>query len=675
MIDVPSEIVLRPYDNRHGRYWDFNEFEPLGFKFVSAFAQAFVQYSSTIALDTAQGSYSTVLSFLRWLIINQGRLIRLASALQFDHTKAAAGDWEDAVALWRDNLISKPDPGPVRKYNLIKDLNTLLKKMREFGVIPKITYMYAPLNLRAAARPIKSLAELSLQNIKEDARELLEKALSGVKGTDVEIQVKSDFLTTLIAETGDISGTAEDHARILMKINADRLAAVRNCASKDFLRWLEHWNKGQRLLQSCDMTFEEIEAAINQKSNTRYPDYYLFPHNNPDIAIPRLLKYFNDHPEYCGRMMRIGKKKVETWFHEKAKHFGGVCEMQAYLFPHQEMLTAIIIIILCDTGANVSVARTLLYDCMENSKENGYKAFKGNKARAGGKLIVNELPIKDPLHEVSCIKAVQTYQNISDTLRRLAAGKTADFLFLYVGWSGSVKGISSQQFTDMFRAFLNRHAELGGLNIQARMLRPSVLMQAVYDKETGIVGAAAIGDHISLETTSRYTNRFPTQIVWEQLIRKFQSLFQVISIQSIEGAAEKLGLTPAQVKKLLSEAHRTGLGVVCLAPTAGIQPGSEAGKTCIQLQNCPDCPNRFVVATVSNLKDLILWNQHLKQHRPEWESTRPERWGEVWLPWLVFTETAIEQASRGRTIMEFKKAKILADEQIAQGEVNLGPLW
>lgn len=675
----PDSSHLRPYDSRHQRHFDFTEVKALGSEFVSAFAQAFIRYSSSIAPGTAQSSYCSALNLLRWIKDNKENLRNLVSVLRSDHTKASVKDWEDAAALWRSNLLGKSKPGPVTKDGLIKEVNTVLKKMSVFGVIPKLTYIGSPKNLRRAARPTKSLAELPQQNLEEGARKILEEALSGAKGSDVEIQVRRDFLTTLLSETGEIKGAGEDQAKALMKINSERLNAVRKCASEDYKKWRDHWLRGQHLLQSCDMSFEEIDSVVNRpyqnKVNRGKDMAALFPTDNPDQSLARLLRYFTDHPVYRGRIMRRNKRVLKC-FRKQIPWFGGIEVVQAYLFPHPELVTAAIVIFLCDTGANVSVARTLPRDCMEDSKESGYKVIKGIKMRAHGKLIINELPVKDRLHEISCVEVIQTCQRISESLSKLAVGENANFLFLYVGWRGSISTVGNHQWNGFwFRRFRNRHAELRKLNLQSKMIRPSVLLQAEFDKETGIIAAAAAGDHSALSITARYISRFPNQLIWEQKMREFQSLFQVISIQSIKGAAEKLGLTEDQVKNLLSQAHRTGLGVACLDPISGIQPGSEKGEICTQLPNCPGCPNRFVVATVEHLKDLILMNRHLEQHRSEWERTRPERWGKVWLPWLAFTHVAIEQAGRGRTLNEYRKARILADEQIAEGEVNLPPLW
>ena len=84
---------------------------------------------------------------------------------------------------------------------------------------------------------------------------------------------------------------------------------------------------------------------------------------------------------------------------------------------------------------------------------------------------------------------------------------------------------------------------------------------------------------------------------------------------------------------------------------------------------------RFVVATVSNLTDLILFHRHLQMNRTEFEATRPTRWLEVWLPWLVFSEVALEKAQRGGTAATYLEARRDADTRIASGTVNFPPLW
>jgi hypothetical protein len=663
---------LRPYDDVHGRHYDFTELEELGREFMSAIAAAFVKYSSTVAAPTAQGIFSTTVGFLRWIKANQQQLSAFVSMLRADYRQCHSYTWEEAIALWRAAVIGEDGLTNVVKYNKIKTLNTAVKRLAAFGVLPKVYLLGASRQLRAS-RPTRTLAEITPNNSVTLSAEILDKALLGATEKGIELQVKRDFLKSLINETGTIVGTAEEHAKLLMKVNADRLAAVRRCAEKDFSKWVAVWNEGQGLLAKCDLSYKEICKRIyphNRKGEFWHQS--VFPENDPTRSLSRLLKYFAEHPEYRGRMV-YQHRSIACAIQSELARFGGPEIVQKYLFPSLELTTAVMVLILCDTGANVEVARTLPADCLENSENPGYKIIKGNKMRAKGKLIADELPTRDGNHDIGCVQAILTYQEVSQSMRKLASKNDSSLLFLST--TSAVKSVSPIRWSKAFKLFLSRHSEISHLPIQSRMIRPSVLMQAEFENQTGIIAAAALADHTSLHTTHHYVARYPTKVVWERMMREFQSLFQAVSIYSIGGAAEKLGLSAKHVRQLFGEACRNGLGVACIDPKGGLQPNSKKGKTCTQLENCPSCPNRIVVATVENLRDLILFNHQLEKSRKEWEVTRPERWARVWLPWLVFTQVVMELASRGRTASHFGKARLIATTMIERGVIHFPPLW
>jgi hypothetical protein len=665
---------LRPYDHVQGRHFDFTEFEELGKEFMSALASAFVKYSSAVRPTTAQNAFCIIVRFLRWIDSNQPQLSALVSTLQLDFRRCDAYIWENALALWRADIVKDSGLSNISKYNHVKLLNTAVKNLCAFGVLPRLYLLSAPKGLRAS-RPTRTLAEIASNHSAHLSSPILDKALLGMPENGFERQVTRDFLATLVSESGNVLGTAEEQGKVLMKINADRLDAVRKSAEKDFSKWLRIWNKGQRVLSECDLSYEDIRMLMLHvpKRGCRVWESSLFPSDDAALAFSRLLTYFAGHPKHRGRV-RLHKKGTLAWpIRRQLTRFGGPEAVQAYLFPHDNLTIAVIVLILCDTGANVSVARTLTTNCLENSENAGYKIIKGRKIRAGGKLVADELAIKHPRHEISCVQAILTYEEISRSMRKLASEKESEFLFL--SGTKTVRNLSEIKWKRAFKSFTKRHDEISHLPIQSKMIRPSVLMQAAFDNETGIIAAAALADHRTLSIINSYASRYPTRVVWERMVREFQSLFQAISIYNIEGATQKLGVSVKQGSKLFGEACRTGLGVACLDPKGGLQPHSTKGKTCTQLENCPRCPNRVVVASIENLRDIILFNCHLEESRKEWEATRPERWTRVWLPWLVFTQVVVEMASRGRTASEFRKAKAIAKRMLERGDVHLPPLW
>ena len=676
-----SNLPLRPYDHINGRYFDFRPFQRIGYEFLVAFAAAFVKYSSTVAAGTAGSAFSTAVNFLKWLDVNQTQVPRLISALRADFEQADPKDWEAAVNIWKDQIIAKDTIQNVTKFNYIKGLGGILRRMFIFGVIPRFYLARTPRNLRQS-RATKTVAEVTSPDSKTAILKILGQTLNNSKTKDNDSEAKRDFLMTLVAETGAIRGTPYEQAAELMRINRDRLLTIRRCAEEDFLKWVTWWEDGQRALIDSDLSFEQVDSALTSKVYGSFGPFSvdLFPDSNPGLSLSRLLTFLSFQANHCGRMLMQSREMFPRRIQQQVRRFGGPEVVQAHLFPHALLTNAVLVIILCDTGANVSVARTLSKNCLENSEDQKYKIIKGTKRRSCGKLIVDELPVTDPVHRVSSVCAVETYLMISESLRKLASPEDCNFLFLRpmsysmfrsTGVSALNEGIPIR----WFRRFRKEHKEISALPLQLKMIRPSVLMQTSFDNKAGIIAAAALGDHNSLQTTNIYVNRYPNRLAWENMIRKFQSLFQAVSIHTIKGAAQKLGISQSHAKKLFGEACRTGLGVACLDPKSGIQPGSEKGKTCTQLQSCHRCSNSFVVATESNLRDLIIWNNHLEQNRREWEVNQPEKWEKDWLPWLVFTRVVLERAARGRTAKQFKEASGLAHKMIVNKEVNLPLLW
>src|SRR5579885_1358477 len=539
-----SEETLCPFVARHNRTYSFEEFEGLGKTFMLAFTHCFGLYASSVSKSTGQNVYRVARRFLRFFVENTDAIHSLTSVLQNDHIKATEESWECALALWQDRLNSDSKSGPTSKHAYIKSLNTLLSKLIAGGVIPEIALLHSNPKARVASRAIPCLAELHPPEISEGARKCLDEALSGAAGTAAERRVKEDFLAALLSETGEIAATREEQAEALFKINRERLELLRSCASKEFQSWRDHWLKGMRLIRCCDLEFEEIASIIDgvpRNAHERSKDLkYLFPDDDNDPALARFLNYFAGHPHYRGLLPKASASgRPPRWYTNLVRRFGGYEQVQSYLFPCSALTTAVISIILCDTGANVSVATTLLLDCLEDSGERGYKKLKGNKMRAGGKLIVDELPIQDPRHAVSCVEAIQTYLLISERLRTLAPENVAARLFLQFQQTGSIRNPNENIWPEWFKDFCSRHRELKDLRIQSKMIRPSVLLQASYEKETRIVAAATIGGHESLSITYPYTARFPNHALWAGKISKFQTRFMAVSIQSIKGADEK----------------------------------------------------------------------------------------------------------------------------------------
>ena len=172
-------------------------------------------------------------------------------------------------------------------------------------------------------------------------------------------------------------------------------------------------------------------------------------------------------------------------------------------------------------------------------------------------------------------------------------------------------------------------------------------------------------DHTSTTTTAIYTLRSHTKLLYNQKIREFTKAYQAVIIESIVGAAEKLGISQEQAIRLFSDAARSGLGVACLNPEAGVQPGTRAGESCTRLDACPGCEMRYVVGTVNNIADLMLFERYLRSMEKETSKTSPVTWETQWIPWLVLAEVALAKFSQGETASAYVQAQTQANARLS----------
>lgn len=156
-------------------------------------------------------------------------------------------------------------------------------------------------------------------------------------------------------------------------------------------------------------------------------------------------------------------------------------------------------------------------------------------------------------------------------------------------------------------------------------------------------------------------------------IRRFGNDFEVIALRDIEGAAQHLGVMVEAFAERLEYALRTGLGVLCKDPRAGVQPGTDPGEVCTKQQNCPTCSQMFFVASPENVCDLILWHDHLRAGAETLQHTHPHRWAELWAPWLVLAEVLLQKVKRSYGDV-LEDAQELAQERRVARDVHFPPL-
>ena len=74
---------------------------------------------------------------------------------------------------------------------------------------------------------------------------------------------------------------------------------------------------------------------------------------------------------------------------------------------------------------------------------------------------------------------------------------------------------------------------------------------------------------------------------------------------------------------------------------------------------------RWIVATVENVADLILFKDHLERSLNASESTERALLAEKWLPWLIFAEIALQKLRESECIDVYENAMKLATQRRA----------
>ncbi|WP_440963127.1 hypothetical protein ACL58G_21775 [Massilia sp. GER05] len=583
-----------------------------------------------------------------------------------EYTSLDSTRWEKMLYEWRDHLINSSTAKHVldiTKHMKIQAMNRLWAALADSLLVPAVKLK----GIKGAKSTLKTKNRPSLAQLSSAKTALLDESAIELHAATHKISQYFDesdkeeareFINALCANLPPAKVRALTLDALVVEIarlNANRLEAIRRCAEKDFLHWLEHWNKGQHALAKASHSPEEMvdlldrpERSVSERSRNR----------------TRLISGKTDCHLGNALNLLIGAlggnaNGISGRYHHIKRQWGGNEALHAYLHPHKRATVALWTIILIDTGANCEVVREMPHACLRKAEDPNHMIVSfGLKARAGYKRINDCLPIQpQPGHELSAVQAIQHYEIMSSRNRKIANGEVAELLFLDTR-QNDIIGITEFRARDDFKEFLQDHAELRDLPIRPSFIRPSYLLKVQHeDPAVSTESAQAIADHVLSSTTgNNYTHRTHTKLVYVQKVREFTRLFQSVIIASIEGAAEKLGISPEEAEALFSDAARSGLGIACLNPKAGVQPGTRRGESCTRLDACPNCEMRYLVGTVDNITDLILFEEYLKSQEAEATKAHPEAWETRWLPWLALAEVALAKFALGDTASAFLQA-------------------
>ncbi|GAW65502.1 hypothetical protein GPEL0_01f0420 [Geoanaerobacter pelophilus] len=629
-------------------------------------------------------------------------------------------DWQMVVDAFRSVAVrSKGNPfinteNKLSKHNIIHRIGSLLNLCSTRGIFP-VFILRGIKHAQKHCCKRRCLGDLKHRYISEmDVERLIGGYLQDSANEHDIIKEEHNACIHALASSGlDITGLNDaEIIEAIKRFNQERLDELRRCAEIEFYRGWDVYQEGQRLLEECDLSYEDdmrgpledlvdgLKRGINPGSlwSRNHPARELLYGELKSTKIP--LNYWKgktvDRVQTQNKRQRLPCKvqlarlltvidgrygmPVPRKFYESAirkavrnsynRHaHANKFWSRDYLAINTDTMLAAQIILLIDTGLNTEVVDQLTVDCVKDTDNPTIKIVYGWKKR-GGKEVKAYVRTNDPAHRISAIEVISRVKEMTKRFRKVAAAGTHPFCnvkldepklaeklfirdspFAVGNIIYLVAGLFSIQ-VNIIPNFKKRYPSVGAYDFTLTSIRPTV---ALLDFLQGrnIETMKARMDHKSINVTSGYVVRAASRMVMEQQIRAFQKDLEAMIIFDIPGAAEKLGYTAEEYNERLARAERTGLGTICDHIRKGVdgQYFSKKRRNCDPIEDCPECPlMRVFPALKENLVDTFLTRNWIRQNEGELRSNNPARWEKVWLRWLAIVEGVIDKAKTSHVV-------------------------
>jgi hypothetical protein len=640
--------------------------EEVGARIVAHFKSSFKSSS-----ESWLGSvYIALNNFLKWLSTHSAehvqhcsRLIKIGKVLGVPNNL-----WNVSHRDYGED-IRRRYPNVGSRNSRFKCANAVLEMLVEAGIIPEISLPFR--NDRASeqknlptlfealpksAGPVSRLsnADQYLAFVKQKFAE------AAARGIEIDATDEGVFLENLRTEieTENVEpGRSPDE--VISTLMQRRLDLIEGECTRRLDRSRELFEYGQSLLKKgvppgtyWDLLFGPDVKRQNTSAILRayFPDLV-----EGDQGLANLLVFVADR--YQSVYPRSNKINLleGAFFQKRALRYGGLPLLQAYLMPNMDAVGSTLTLYLCASGSNVTVGRTLFADCVEPSQVPRHSAVTGFKARAEGKPINGEL-----LTTSAAVKGMNWLGEALVGFRKMLPVDDRNLLFV-VRLQGTIKILNEWSYREFFKEVVAAIPELSHLNLTPNMLRPTVLLLSAINGDGSTRTSLAIGQH-GIQVNQGYTNKFPVMLQRDKDIRDFVDHFETVTIAGNEKVLGLIGLKDHELETRLKRATKTGFGILC-----GDRHGKPEnnGAICRELDCWNGCPQIIVLARKEDIALLVLWQRSLRALEGEWVRDRPERWLQVWLPWLIFADT-VEAKLRGRYERVWIEAVALADRMAAQ---------
>ena len=672
-------IGVTPYSDKHKRIFDFSRLVDFyGLNFSEKVATAFISLIEDI--EAPKPYYQRIIHFLRWLAKDRQMYGDLAADLG-NNKYIDQAEFERAIHQYKEALLSRAEIDSARR-GRFKPRLEVIYKFAGAGIFPKIRFLLRKKRKGKSkhSRPRPSLVEAKLKEpVTKDIAQLIKSAVTYFDDGFDRGKDTREFAENLAREIHQRRDLPKDISQAVCVLCEERLTALRICASKIFESWREQFELGRQIIDSSAQenctdyrTLENIRLNKTQFEWAKTVSS-LFPKQDPDLALRNLLMLVDK--EFDGICPSAYTHEWGQYWTKTYMKVGGKDRVQSFLSPPGLVTSAVICLYLCETGANSSVATSMMADAIRPSKVPKHLTTVGNKVRSKGKQISDDLPLESIIPGcTSAAEAMLFYQ--AATTRYLSKNpEKTNKLFLYVQHS-KIKHITEWQLRDDFSKITANSTELSRLKITPSMIRPTVLLVAHLKHSANLGATQLLARHENDTTTFGYVNKLPHRVILANKIREYQETIQDIARSKNNKDRDVVRIENATLISANKRAQRTGLGLFCSDPTLGVQPDYPKGSTCQAIDRCLTCPQKIVVAEPQSIADMIIWKNSLKSAEDRLLIEKYERWEKVWLPWYAFFQVVLdEKMTRGEFAKIKKDAERLASQQMQSKDFKLLEPW
>ena len=672
-------IGVTPYSDKHKRIFDFSRLVDFyGLNFSEKVATVFISLIKD--MESPKPYYQQIIHFLLWLAKDRQMYGKLAADLG-NNTHIDQAKFELAIYQYKDAPLSRAEVDSARRGRFRPYLQ-VIQKFADAGIFPQIRFHISKKRKGKSrhSRPRPSLVEA--KQIDPDTKNIAQLIKSTATYFDIEFDRGKDtieFAENLAREIHQREDLPKDISQAVCVLCEERLTALRVSASKIFESWREQFELGRQIIDSSAQenrtdyrTLENIRLN-NTKFEWANTISLLFPKQDPDLALRNLLMLVDK--EFDGICPSAYTHEWRNRWTKIYTKVGGKDRVQSFLSPPHLVTSAVICLYLCETGANESVATSMMADAIRPSKVPKHLTTVGNKVRSKGKIIIDELPLESTITGcTSAAEAMLFYQTATSRYRSKISEET-NKLFLYVEHS-KIKHMTEWQLRGDFLKITANSTELSTLKITPSMIRPTVLLMEYLKNPTNMGATQLLARHENDTTTFGYVNKLPHRVILADKIREFQERIQNIALSKNKKARDIIGIESTTWITANKHAQRTGLGLFCSDPTLGVQPDYPKGSTCQALDRCLTCPQKIVVAEPQSIADMIIWKNALESAEDRFLNERYERWKTIWLTWYAFFQVVLdEKMTRGEFAKIKKDAERLASQRMQSKDFKLQEPW